>query len=728
MAGAVSAQAGVSQNVDVFIGTGGHGHTSPFALVPFGMVQVGPDTGNEGWDWCSGYHYSDSSIVGFSHSHLSGTGCGDLGDILFMPAVGPVQIVEGSKKDPDSGYRARFSHKDEQAKPGYYSVYLSDQQVKVELTATARAGFHQYHFPKKAGAHVIIDLVHGLGSDQNVESGITLESPTLVTGWRRSKGWAKDQIVYFAARFSQPITQTELFKNDQPAGTKNKLVTEKTKAALHFDTTSQSLLQIKVGISAVDTAGALNNADTEIPDWNFEQVKRTAAKAWETELSRVEVSGGTAAERTTFYTALYHTMIFPCMYGDADGRYRGADGQVHQAKGFVNHTVFSLWDTYRAAHPLFTLIQQKRTADFVETMMAFYREYGLLPVWSLAANETDCMIGYHSIPVLADAYFKGLAPKANWEEVFTAMKHSAMQDKNGLKHLKEMGYIPGDKEPFSISKMQEYAIDDWCIAQMAKALGKTADYEYFSKRAVSYRNVWNPQTGFFQPKNADGSWKGSGNGPFDPKYSDHLKGDYIEGNAWQYLWLVPHNVEDLISLIGGNEKFEQRLTQFYNEDSKVTGENASMDISGLIGQCAHGNEPSHHIAYLYNFAGYPHKTQALVRRIMREMYNATPEGLCGNEDCGQMSAWYVLSAMGLYPVNPADGRFHFGSPLFSEIKLHLENGKTFTLQARKNSAKNQYVQSVSLNGKPYKELFVDFRNILQGGKLEFRMGATPVKP
>ncbi|SMO78682.1 GH92 family glycosyl hydrolase [Solitalea koreensis] len=707
--------------VDPFIGTAAHGHTSPYATVPFGMVQLGPDTGNDGWDWCSGYNYSDSSIVGFSHTHLSGTGIGDMGDVMFMPGVGRVQITEGSKANPESGYRARFSHKDEVAKPGYYSVLLKDDNIKVELTATERAGFQKYTFPKTDSAHVIIDLFHGIGWDSPTDTYLKIENDSLITGYRRSKGWAENQVVFFAAKFSKPIIKTMLFAGDVLSSNAKEVKGQKAKGVLFFNTADHHELLVKVGISSVDVDGALKNLTTEIKGWNFEAVRKSANDKWEKQLQKISVQTPTDSLKTIFYTACFHSMLAPTIFSDVDGRYRGADRKTHTDKSFVNHSTFSLWDTYRANHPLFTITQPERTEDFVRSFLAFYKESGLLPVWPLANNETNCMIGYHAVPILADAYFKGLAKDVNWNDVFEAMKKSALQNKNGLKQLRELNYIPADQEVFSISKMLEYAIDDWCIAQMAKKLGKEDDYKTFSLREQSYKNVFDKQTGFFRAKLANGQWKGSGKGPFDPKYSDHEHGDYIEGNAWQYLWLVPQSADTLVNLLGGKEAFDQKLTKFFNEDSKVTGEHASNDISGMIGQYAHGNEPGHHTSYLYDFVDKPWKTQELTNRIMREMYNASPAGICGNEDCGQMSGWYVLSSMGIYPVNPADGKFYFGSPLFDQVTLNLENGKTFTIKARNVSGKNIYIKSIKLNGKVLPRLYINYAEIMNGGTLEFEM-------
>ncbi|HEY3296511.1 MAG TPA: GH92 family glycosyl hydrolase [bacterium] len=979
--------------VNPMIGTNGHGHTYPGASLPFGMVQLSPDGGTFGWDWCSGYHYSDTTLVGFSHTHLSGTGCADLGDILLTPTLGEPRM--------DSLIRCRFSHDQEHAKPGFYAVKLLDHNIDVDLTATKRAGFHRYTFPKSDSACVVVDVNYG-NDDTPLERGITLEDSVTVSGYRTSAGWAREQHVYFVAKFSKPFFGSWMLGRFAPGKGEP---SRPTREALYFSTRDGAPLLVKVGISAVSVEGARKNLAAEIPNWDFDGVKLAANDAWQKELGTLDVESKSQADKATFYTALYHTMLAPTLFDDVDGQYRGGDGKVHQAKGFDNYCTFSLWDTYRAAHPLYTIFQPDRVADFVNSMLAFYRDGGLLPVWPLTGNETWCMIGYHSIPVIADAFFKGFKgfdPK----EAFDAMKKSATQNKRGLEYynlvtpaslsekltqlqreqvntlaagesslpagthilkgwaktlsgeeisyhssypyvtqarisrattggmevkwetepvpvfkqatpvtfmwaagvatgkgghefrvyvnnkywlsfgtaqdtsrtqwtvrgdngaeltfvpqrrdryddlfgnmfltansrsftpgkpvtlvvvgekgnspdwymtfehsvtqevrvepeyalaeesgkpyqflkvmvehsappvaatvslngksmqqvnlktglntfelpieavasstqmkvavnaagnivekdvtvppVKPYGYIPADKERESVSKALEYAYDDWCIAQMAKSLGKTGDYDLFSKRALYYRNLYDSTSGFMRGRNSDGSWVS----PFNPRFGTEKQPQYTEGNAWQYSWYVPQDVPGLISLMGGKQKFSQKLDSLFHQSPVAEDEGAPPDVTGLVGLYAQGNEPSHHIAYLYNFAGQPWKTQEIVHRICRDYYTDKPDGLCGNEDCGQMSAWYVLSAMGFYPVNPADGTYQLGTPLLDKVSIHVGKDKTFTVTAKNVSDKNIYVQSVSLNGKPLTSTFITHNDIISGGTLAFIMGPVPNK-
>jgi putative alpha-1,2-mannosidase len=978
--------------VNPFIGTNGHGHTYPGASVPFGMVQLSPDAGIFDWDWCSGYNYSDSMLVGFSHTHLSGTGCADLGDILFMPTIGMT--------NPDSLVRSRFAHQQEHAEPGYYAVKLLTHNIGVELTATERAGFHRYIFPKSDSACMVVDLGYG-NDDTPLETTLKIESPTEIYGSRISAGWAKEQHIYFVAEFSKPFSSSLTTVNGKLQDDKISIEGKTVKAMLFYATKSDEPLLIKVGISPVSVEQARKNLTAEIPDWNFDGIKKAARQAWQKELDVFDVTGKSEADKETFYTALYHTMLAPTLFCDVDGQYRGGDGKVHQAKGFNNYCTFSLWDTYRAAHPLYTIFQPKRVPDMINSMLAFYRDGGLLPVWPLTGNETWCMIGYHSVPVIADAYFKGFKG-FDPNEALEAMKKSAFQNRRGLEYynlvtprpldeklaelrtesvapglvedtvlakdhpvlkgwtksisgepityhssypyvtqaliaratsgdmavewqsepfpvsktpitlmwaaglatgkgghrfdlyvngekwlsfnaaldtsrlqwtvkaangaeltfvpqrrdryddlfgnmyltvpaalqksgqpltLRAVGekgdspdwymtfehaveeavrvepeyalatdhgqqfqflkvmvehpapvvpavitlngksvrtpdlktglnvfeipieavqtatpmkvsvnvggtfvakeltvtpvvpydYIPADKEHESVSKALEYAYDDWCIAQMAKSLGKTDDYDLFSKRALYYRNLFDPTTGFMRGRNSDGSWVT----PFNPRYGTAKQPQYTEGNAWQYTWYVPQNVPDLISLMGGQQKFAQKLDSLFVQSPVSDDEGAPPDVTGLVGLYAQGNEPSHHIAYLYDYAGEPWKTQEIVHRICRDYYTDKTDGLCGNEDCGQMSAWYVFSAMGFYPVNPADGTYQFGTPMFDKVSIHLDNGKTFTVTAKNVSDKNIYVQSVTLNGKPYDKMFITYKDIMNGSALAFTMGPQP---
>jgi putative alpha-1,2-mannosidase len=982
--------------VNPFIGTDANGHTYPGATVPFGMVQLSPDNGLMGWEWCSGYRYSDSVIVGFSHTHFSGTGCADLSDILVTPALELPPV--------DSLIYWRFKHEDEKASPGYYCVWLPDPEVEVELTASERVGFHRYAFSRGGEVNLIFDLGYG-NSDTPVETEFKIESPTVVSGYRMSTGWARDQKIFFVAEFSQPIQRSFVAKEHGWQSDANEISGKSAKAALAFSLESHEPLLVKVAISGVSVEGARLNLDTEIPHWDFDAVKDAAQGTWQKELSRVHVVAQSPADEETFYTALHHAFLAPTLFCDVNGDYRGGDGQVHHAADFVNYCTFSLWDTYRAAHPLYTIIQRERVADFVNSMLAFRREWGELPIWSFAGNETWCMIGYHSVPVIADAMLKGFGgfDKA---EAFEAMKGSAFANWRGLQYynlleprpVKEklaelraydrelpnvdenavgasdilvsgyarslggetinyhssypyvkdallaratdgtmkieweteivpanaradtvtfvwlagnctrkgghgfdlfvdgtkwltfhnsqdpartswreratngaelifvgkrtdifgdlfgemflrvpsallipgkaltlrvvgenggsrdwymtfehsvqpdirveqayalaqengqhfqivqaliehlgpqipatltlegaepvnvilnaglnsfyipiaevfhetpvtvtiasasstqtktltlhpivpLGYVPADKERESVSKTLEYAYDDWCIAQVARALGKMDDFTLFSKRAGLYRNLFDSQTGFMRGKNLDGTWVS----PFNPRYSTELQPEYTEGNAWQYTWYVPQDVPGLIDLMGGPEAFCAKLDTLFTQSTDLEGTGAPPDVSGLIGMYAHGNEPSHHITYLYTLAGQPWKTQELVRRIMREFYTNRNDGLCGNEDCGQMSAWYVFSAMGFYPVNPANGRYIFGSPSLERVQLDVGNGKTFTMEAKNLSPENVYVQAVRLNGQDYHHNFITHDDIMKGSTLTFVMGPEPNK-
>ena len=635
----VEKRPGLTGFVDPFIGTGGHGHTYPGATLPFGMVQVSPDTRLTGWDGCSAYHYSDSVVYGFSHTHLSGTGCSDYGDVLLMPTVGAVRLLRGDGTDPESGYCSRFSHRNEEAAPGYYRMKLDNGGVIVELTATKRAALHRYIFPKSDRANVVIDLAH---RDPVIDSRVKIVSDTEIDGYRRSRAWADDQRVYFVARFSKPFASYGVARNDTVMSGAGEASGTNVKAYVTFATEADEPVLVKVGISAVDIEGARKNLRAEIPGWDFDRVRADADGVWNAALGKITVKGGTRDQRVTFYTALYHAMLAPNLFMDADGRYRGRDLAIHEAEDFTNHTVFSLWDTYRAEHPLFTIIEPERTVDFIKTFLAQYEQGGLLPVWELAANETNCMIGYHAVPVIVDAYIKGIRG-FDAREALEAMKRSAGADSRGLEAYRELGYIPSDTEGESVSKTLEYAYDDWCIAQMARALGKEEDYATYIRRAQSYKNLFDPSTGFMRAK-INGGWLA----PFDPA---EVNFNYTEANAWQYSFYVPQDVRGLIGLMGGGERFAARLDSLFTVSPKTTGTELP-DVSGLIGQYAHGNEPSHHMAYLYNFAGRPWKTQERVRSIMDGLYHAGRDGLCGNEDCGQMSAWYVLSALGFYPVTP----------------------------------------------------------------------------
>lgn len=700
--------------VNPFVGTDFHGHTYPGATVPFGMVQLSPDTRLTGWDGCSGYHFSDSVIYGFSHTHLSGTGCSDLGDILMMPTVGKPEL-------DNKMYSSNFKKGSETAKAGYYSVFLEKPKVRVELTSTARVGFHRYTFPKTKEANIILDLQH---RDDVIESWIQVVGKDEIRGFRRSKAWAEDQRVYFAIKFSSPFDISEIKTGEgEPMSVsledkdKGKTEGKNLKAWFRFSKLKGKQLMVKAAISAVSIDGAVKNLNAEIPDWNFDQIAQLAYSAWNKELGKIEVDGATPEQMTTFYSALYHTMVVPNLFTDVDGMYLGTDFKPHKAEGFTAYSVFSLWDTYRAYHPLMTIIDTKRTNDFINTFLSHYRNGGLLPVWELDANETFCMIGYHSIPVIVDAWMKGIRG-FDGKYALEAMKHSSNLNHLGLEAYRKFGFIPGEKESESVSKTLEYSYDDWCISQLAKSLGSEVDYKEYNNRGQFYKNLFDPTTGFMRPR-YNGGWKT----PFDPREVDN---NFTEANSWQYSFYVPQDITGLIKLHGGAGNFEKKIDDLFNAPSDLAGRNQA-DITGLIGQYAHGNEPSHHMAYLYNYVGRPWKTQKIVRKIMDEMYTEKPDGLCGNEDCGQMSAWYVLSSVGLYAVCPGNTQYAIGSPLFGKSQINLENGKKFTIVAENNSKNNIYIKDATLNGKPLNRSWIDYSEIIAGGELHLTMSDTPNK-
>jgi putative alpha-1,2-mannosidase len=735
-----------AQLVDPFIGTGGHGHTYPGAVVPFGMVQLSPDTRLTGWDGCSGYYYSDTVVYGFSHTHLSGTGIADYCDVLFMPTTGAPQF-----KNAD--YQSGFKKKNESASPGYYKTLLDKYNIGVELTATTRAGMHRYNFPKTQQANIIIDLQH---RDEVLDSWIEVVNDHEIKGFRRSKSWANDQSVYFYAKFSKPFKTYGIAGNNTLQAGKNKLQGKNIKMFVQFDNPGEVIA--KVGISSVSADGALKNLDAEIPDFDFKKVQKDAKTLWNTELSKIEVEGGgpSAADQqppatqnpnsgynsqtgysrskpankqpvidyakkkqVTFYTALYHVMLAPNVYSDIDGQYRGMDQKIHKADGFNYYTVFSLWDTYRAEDPLLNLIDRKRTLDFVKSFLAMYEQGGLLPIWPLASNETYCMVGNHSIPVIVDAYAKGIRD-FNAEEAFTAMKAAVNRNQFGLDSYRKNGVVLSDDEPESVSKTLEYAFDDWCIAQMAKMLNKPDDYKEFIQRAQYWKNNYNNQNGFMQAR-ANGGWYT----PFEPT---EINNNYTEGNSWQYSFLAPQDVEGLMERMGGKAAFEAKLDELFTTDSKLTGRQQD-DVSGLIGQYAHGNEPSHHMAYLYNFTDSPDKTQLYISRILRDEYSDKPDGLSGNEDCGQMSAWYVISSLGIYNIAPGQQQFQIGTPQFDKAIINLENGKKFTIlnPGASISRGDIYLQGMSFNKKSYNKLYLNYDDIANGGEFEVFTGRLPNK-
>ena len=713
----------LTQFVDPFIGTAAHGHTYPGATVPFGMVQLSPDNGISGWDWCSGYHYSDSIIVGFSHTHLSGTGIGDLADVLIMPTTKPVDLTKVIKDRNDYDFKSHFDHKSEKASPGYYEVYLKDPDITVALTATKRAGLHRFEYPKGANRQVVLDLSYRVNWDRPTKTHLVYMNDTLITGYRYSEGWAKDQRVYFAMAFSQPVMDYQTADSTVLQPVSAEYTGKKLKTVLSFEKDKGGrLLMVKTGLSSASIDGAIKSLD-EVSGWNFAETKAAAAKQWEKELAKIRITSDDTALKRTFYTAMYHSKLAPVIFSDHNQEYKGANGLVMRADGYNRYDIFSLWDTYRAAHPLFTILQPDMVNDLVNSMLAHYKEYGLLPVWSLLGNETNTMTGYHAIPVIADAYLKGFRG-FDIELAYEAMKASAMQDIRGVKYYKEYGYIPADMDEESVTKTLEYAFDDWCIAQIAGSLGYQDEYDLYMKRSQSFRHLYDSVSGFMRGKLRDGRWRV----PFDPKRSDHrVDTDYTEGNAWQHTWYVPHDVDGLISIMGGNDQFIAKLDSLFTISSEITGENVSVDISGLIGQYAHGNEPSHHVAYLYNYAGAPWKTQEKVTEILNSQYSDQPDGLCGNDDCGQMSAWYVFSALGFYPVNPADGRYIIGRPLYEKSVIQLPDGNAFTIKAENVSKDNIYVQSVTLNGLNWNKPYISHKQITGGGELVFVMGSKPNK-
>lgn len=695
----VSAQ-DYTQYVNPFIGTGGHGHVFLGANVPFGNIQAGPTQKKQGWDWCSGYHYSDSTVIGFGQMHLSGTGIGDLGDVSLLPMTNPSQR------------EVKFSHRAEYVRPGYYSVMLASG-IRVELTATQRVAFHRYSFPADATkGYIALNLAQGIGWDKMTSCKFKQESDKTITGFRMSEGWAKDQRVYFVAEFSEPV---KLEENERD-----------TIGIFSVASTNQPLL-VKVGISAVSVENARENLQQELPGWNFASVVSKANADWNRELSKIAIKTQDERAKRIFYTALYHTMIAPSVFSDVNGEYRGADGKTHKGD-FTDYTTFSLWDTYRAAFPLMTLIQPEMQRDLAETMLHIFKQQGKLPVWHLMGNETDCMVGNPGIPVLVDIALKGF--NVDKKAVFEAVKASAMRDERGMGLLKKYGYIPCDLDPEkeTVAKGLEYALADACIAKLAKQLGKTEDYKYFYKRSQSYRDFYfDKQTKFMRGVTSDHKFRE----PFDPFSTVHRQDDYTEGNAWQYVWLVPHDVHGLVAAFGGEKPFVSKLDSLFIVNGDM-GADASPDITGLIGQYAHGNEPSHHILYMYNYVGQPWKGAEKIRYVLANLYHDDFDGLSGNEDVGQMSAWYILSSVGFYQVDPAGGRYVFGSPLFDEATLNVGNGKTFRVVAHNNSSENKYIQSAKLNGKPYTRSYIDFKDIVRGGTLEFVMGNKPsqfgVKP
>ncbi len=684
----------LTQYVNQYVGTGGHGHTFMGANVPFGLVQLGPTEPTRGWDWCSGYYYDDDELIGFGHMHLSGTGIGCLGDVAFLP-------VKDFKQTS-----TRFKHEAEKVHPGYYSLQLTDPNVLVELTATERCGFHRYTFKDGAKAQLALDLSQCIGWDKLNDCLLTQESATRLTGFRRSNGWAADRRIYFSIDFSQPVTVHRLDSMERVVVS----VADNTKPLL-----------VKVALSPVSIDKAKLNMQAEMAGWDFDATVKAADDAWNRELARIQIQTNDQTKKRVFYTAMYHLMTSCSKFNDVDREYRGADGKVHKAD-FTNYTTLSLWDTYRAAHPLMTVAFPEMQRDFAQTFLNIYKQQGRLPVWHLMGSETDCMVGNPGAIVLADLTMKGFVEDK--ELALEALKATQMKDIRSLGLLKEHGYIPWNLEPENetVAKALEYCAADDGVAKVANLLGKSDDYNYFFNRSRSYKKYYDPETRFMRAVGTDGKFRL----PFNPFFAEHRTNDYTEGNAWQYTFLVPHDVKGLIQLFGSDKAFMSKLDSLFFVEGWA-GDNASPDMSGMTGQYAHGNEPSHHVIYMYNYAGRPDKAAPLLRKMLNEMYLDQPDGLSGNEDVGQMSAWYILSSVGLYQVDPVGGRFVIGSPLFDKATVNVGAGKTFTVVAKNNSDRNIYVQSARLNGKALKNSYIEFNDLRHGGTLELVMGPKPSK-
>ena len=730
--------------VNPFIGTDGPGNTYPGATMPFGMVQLSPDIGIPGWDRIAGYFYQDSIISGFSHMHLTGTGAGDLYDILVMPTNSRF-----NKRIKDNNFKpfSSFSHDKEAASPGYYTVDLLDYGIKAEVTTTKRAGIHKYTFPKDSVSQIHIDLGYALNWDAPTDTYIKVVNNTTIEGYRKSTGWAKDQRVYFQMQFSKPFNSYQLFQNDtlvnylglssQSIGDENKLASstesseyqnldyrdsakaKNTKIILNYNTVEGDEIILKTGLSTANKEGAKLSLEKEASHFNFEIYKKQADRIWEAQLQKIRIETKDETKKQIFYTMLYQSMLAPTLLSDCSSHYKGANNTIMKAEGFERYDTFSLWDTYRAAHPLYTIMHPERVSDMIQSLLAHYKETGLLPVWSMQGNETNMMIGYHAIPVIVDAYFKDIdfdVPLA-----YQACKASAMDDNRQIYIYKKLGFIPVDEqhENWSVSKTLEYAYGDWCLAQFAKALNKTDDYEYFLKRSENWKNVYDIKSSFMRPKLEDGTFIEE----FIPKeYSLY----FCESNAWQYFWSVQHDVNGLIKTVGGKERFEQKLDSMFTLNPLPT-DKLPIFSTGMIGQYAHGNEPSHHVGYLYNYIDKPWKTQKIIREILETQYKNEPNGHCGNEDCGQMSSWYIFSSLGFYPVNPAEGLYQFGSPIFDKATINLENGKQFNIIAINNSKENKYIQSITLNGNEINENYISHKEIMNGGTIEFTMSDSPKK-
>lgn len=723
-----------TDSVNVFIGTGGHGHTFPGATLPHGMVQLSPDTRLFGWDACSGYYYDDTSIMGFTHTHLSGTGIGDYGDILFMPVVGEKPLIAGTAENPDEGYRSRFSHEQESARPGYYQVLLQDDSINVELTATLRAGLHRYTYPKASDARLIVDMEPTIHGHQHPVTQIRVVNDSTITGMKYTVGWAKRHYVYFYAVFSSPFDY-KLYSGTEYQSDSTSVTVNTAKAVMSFrNLPADGRVLAKVGISSVDEEGARLNVEAEIPNWDFEGVMKQANTTWNEALGKIDIETSDNDSRTVFYTSLYHAFIQPSLASDVDGRYRTMGHEIKQDASYTNYTVFSLWDTFRAAHPLYTIVTPEQNQAFIRSLLRKYDEGGILPKWELASNETGTMIGYHAVSVIADAMMKKQCD-FDVKKALEACIRSSVYDTTGvtpmmdrqilngklmpvsIKYKNELGYIPCDKVGGSVSQGLEFAYNDWLIAQMMKEHNRKDLYDKYMELSRNYRNYFDPETKLMRGRLSDGSWIT----PFDPA-SVQRPSNYVEGNAWQWAWFVPQDVEGLMELVGGQKSFEAHLDTLFTTSSELTGDpNAAADVTGMIGQYAHGNEPSHHIPYLYNYAGAPRKTQALVDHILRTLYHNDPNGLSGNEDVGQMSAWYALSAMGFYSFCPGRPVYEIGRPIFDKVTIHLSNGKDFVIQAKNNSVENKYIRSMKLNGEDLAEPRFSHFDLMKGGELIFEM-------
>lgn len=703
-------ESGWVQYTNPMIGTDFTGNTYPGAQVPFGMVQLSPDNGLPGWDRISGYFYPDSTIAGFSHTHLSGTGAGDLYDISFMPVTWPIK-----EADSPLGIYSTFSHNDEAASAGYYRVLLKDYNINVELTATERCGIQRYTFPE-ANSSIILNLKKAMNWDFTLDTHIEVVDSRTIRGYRHSMGWSPEQHVYFQTRFSRPFDSFEMDTSAIITMDKGRIGTA-TIARFNFNTHKDEEILVTTALSGVSMEGAALNMEKEAPKDDFDYYYQQAVKKWDNQLGKIEVSSEDGDLKTVFYTALYHAMLAPTLYSDVDGKYFGPDGKIHQAEDWDNYSTFSLWDTFRASHPLFTYIEPERVNDMIECFLHFYEQSGALPLWNLYGWETNMMIGYHAVPVIVDAYLKGVG-NFDAEKALEACIASANRDDyHGIGFYKTHGYVPSDKENWSLSKTMEYAYDDYCIAKMAEAMGKSEIAETFYRRSQNYKNTFNPASSFMQPRDSKGNFMDN----YDPE--EYIE-DICESNGWQYYWYVPHDIDGLISLTGGVERFGERLDSMFTYEPT---DRTKLPIfsTGMIGQYAHGNEPGHHIIYLFNRINQPWKTQKYAAEVMRSLYTNEPSGLCGNEDCGQMSSWYVFSALGFYPVDPISGRYEIGSPLFPEAKLHLGNGKTFTIIAHNTGEENPYIQSVHVNGKPYDKSYITHQMIVQGDTVSFEMGNQP---